>query len=415
MAHLLLLEAPGGNDFTLLEDAVAAGHQVSFFTGDLAQYESQGEPTRASLRLAKQVVEVRPFGPEALERRALALHAETPFDAVLCILDIRIVAAARLARALGLRFLDPATASLTRDKFRLRQTLARHGVRQPDFALAETAEELAAAVAAIGFPALVKPVDGYASQNVSVLFDQADLTALAGALARPGREPADYGLGVRASGRFAVERYVRGPMIGCDVFVGEGGRVVLGINDKLLFPPPSFAFRGSCFPSVNHDSGAIAAYAFEILDAIGFDFGACHIEMILAADGPHLVEVNPRLVSAQIPHQMGYALGRSVYLDLIDLHLGREVTGLAAPAPSCFSAIRWLAADRPGRLAAIDLPERPGPEIRRVVLFKSAGDEVRPPLSNGDRIGYVIAVGATQAAAEAEAEQYLRACLVTLD
>ena len=36
VAHLLLLEAPGGNDFTVLEDAVGMGHQVTFFTGDLA-------------------------------------------------------------------------------------------------------------------------------------------------------------------------------------------------------------------------------------------------------------------------------------------------------------------------------------------------------------------------------------------
>jgi predicted ATP-grasp superfamily ATP-dependent carboligase len=51
--------------------------------------------------------------------------------------------------------------------------------------------------------------------------------------------------------------------------------------------------RGSCFPSDRYDTAAIRDYAFRILDAISFDFGAARIELIVAEDGPYLVEVNP--------------------------------------------------------------------------------------------------------------------------
>lgn len=47
---------------------------------------------------------------------------------------------------------------------------------------------------------------------------------------------------------------------------------------------------------------------------MGFDFGAAHIEMIIADGEPWLVEVNPRPVSAQIPFQMGYATPSAVHL-----------------------------------------------------------------------------------------------------
>ena len=396
MAHLLLLEVPGGNDFTVLEDAVALGHAVTFFTGDLAAYRAQGEGTRAALALPREAVEVAPFDYDALERRALETHAEHPFDAVLCILDIRIIEAARLARRLGLRFLNPETARLARDKVGVRAALARRGVRQPAFALARDAAELRSAVAEIGYPALVKPSDGYGSQNVSALFSDDDLDGLARKVEALSSRPTDYGLGVCANNRFSVERYVQGRMIGCDVFTGADERVFLGVNDKAMFPPPSFAMRGSCFPSERYDTAAIRDYAYEVLDAIDFDFGAAHIEMIVAEDGPYLVEVNPRLVSAQIPFQMGYAFERSVYADLIDLHLGRPLAALRDLRPRWFSAIRWIVAERKGRLEAIDLPEQADPAVRRVVLFKAPGDPVGPPLSNGDRIGYVIAVGETQ-------------------
>jgi hypothetical protein len=61
MAHLLLIEVPGGNDFTILEDAIDLGHQVTFFTADLAHYRKQGEETQARLALAREIVEIHPL------------------------------------------------------------------------------------------------------------------------------------------------------------------------------------------------------------------------------------------------------------------------------------------------------------------------------------------------------------------
>jgi hypothetical protein len=50
------------------------------------------------------------------------------------------------------------------------------------------------------------------------------------------RHPTDYGLGVHANNRFSVEQYIRGHMIGCDVFTAERERILLGINDRLMIP-----------------------------------------------------------------------------------------------------------------------------------------------------------------------------------
>ena len=414
MAHLLLIEVPGGNDFTILEDAVNSGHQVTFFTADLAHYRKQGEATQGRLALAREIVDIHPFDYAEFERRACLVHSSYPFDAVLCLIDIRMIEASLIAEKLRLQFLNSVTTRMMRDKFSVRQALARRGVRQPGFALAETVEELRQAVTEIGYPVLVKPSDGYGSQNVTVVFSDADLQSLIGYHEALTLKPTDYGLGVHASNQFSVEKYIRGHMIGCDVFSNEAERILIGINDKLMFPAPSFAIRGSCFPSDRYDIPTIRDYAFDILDAVNFDFGASHIEMIVAEDGPYLVEVNPRLVSAQIPHQMGYALERSVYADLINLHLGQPITDLHDLKPRWFSAIRWVIADRPGILGSIQLPKEFDESIRRVVLFKEPGDAVRPPIQNGDRIGYVIAVGDTQAAAEEIADRYVRDAVVTL-
>ena len=70
MAHILLLDVPGGNDFTVLEDAVQAGHEVTFYTSDLDHYRRQGEVTEAALALARDIVEIRPFDYAAFELSA---------------------------------------------------------------------------------------------------------------------------------------------------------------------------------------------------------------------------------------------------------------------------------------------------------------------------------------------------------
>ena len=315
--------------------------------------------------------------------------------------------ASRIAAKLGLRFLNLNSAQLLRDKFSVREMLIKKGIRQPRFALARSIDELREAVAHIGYPALIKPSDGYGSQNIAVLHTESDLTNYCTPFLQMHRTPTDYGLGSQANNRFLVEQYIRGQLVGCDVFSDGANRVLLGVNEKLMFAPPSFAIRGSCFPAARADIAKLRDYAFALLDAVEFDIGAAHIELIVADDGPYLVEINPRLVSAQIPYQMAYALERSVYIDLINLHLGVPVSKLPSGKSRWFSAIRWITAPQHGILDEIILPHNPNPLVRRVALFKEKNDPVRPPLSNGDRIGYVIAVGETQNAAEALADQYV--------
>ena len=414
MAHLLLLDVPGGNDFTVLEDAVNFGHEVTFYTSDLSLYNKQGDSAIEFLKLAREVIETTPDDYEALELKIMELHSRKPIDAVICLIDIRIIEASLLSQKLGLRFLNPASARLMRDKFSVREILAKKEIRQPKFAIAHTIEELRTAVSAIGFPALIKPSDGYGSQNIFILRSIDDFNTSLDKLTQIIEKPTDYGLGIHANNRFLVEQYIEGKLIGCDIFSDGISRKLIGINDKLMFPAPSFAIRGSCFPSNRYDMKKIRDYAFAILDAVNFDFGASHIEMMVTEDGPYLVEVNPRLVSAQIPYQMGYALERSIYNDLINLHLGSKATAIPKTKPNWFSAIRWFTASRNGILENIEFPQHANPLVRRVAIFKQLGDKVSPPMSNGDRIGYVIAVGKTQEAAEQLANNYLSKIKVEL-
>jgi biotin carboxylase len=285
--------------------------------------------------------------------------------------------------------------------------LALAGLRQPQFAVASTVSDIRASIQRIGYPVIVKPVDGYASQNIFIVRDDEDLYHTCETIEAHCDRPLDYGLGVSASNRYSVESYLEGTLIGCDVFSDGSERLLLGVNKKIMYPLPSFAIKGSQFPAQEFMTDEIRTYAFSLLDAVDYDFGAAHIEMIVVDGLPYLVEINARLVSAQIPLQMAYAFGRSLYLDLIDLHLGVPVSVMSPFVAHSVSAIRWFVADWEGVFKGLRFPERPDPAIKRVTLFKKPGDPVRRPLNNGDRIAYVIATGPSAVAAVQSAEAYI--------
>lgn len=405
MAHLLLIETPGGNDFDLFEEALALGHDISFFTADRSFYESRGYFAQYLAR-AKRVIEINPFDYMHLEKAAHEIHAEDPFHALLCLIDIRMIEAARLAAHLNLCFLNPLSATRLRDKFSVRQRLTQRGIRQPAYALAATGADIKNAVGKVGLPALVKPVDGYGSQNIMPLLSEDDLLPFFDSPNGYLPEKADYGLGVHANGRWLVETFISGQLIACDTFSQGGRHVMLGVNEKLMYPSPSSAIRGSCFPSDRFDTAGIQRYAFSVLDALDFDYGAAHIEMILGTEGPYLVEVNPRLVGAKLPRLLNAAFNRSIHRDLIDLHLGKPVLDSLTNLKACFAVSRWVVASEAGLLRRIELPADTG-LVRYSEMLKNPGDIVSPPYENADRIGYVITSSLQRETAERAAEQFV--------
>jgi biotin carboxylase len=150
-----------------------------------------------------------------------------------------------------------------------------------------------------------------------------------------------------------------------------------------------------------------------LLDAVDFDWGYAHIEIMLTAEGPYVIEINPRLVGAKIARLVSMALGVSVHQHLIALHLG-QADFLASAQSGQVAVSRWLVADREGILDHIVLPGVDDPCIRTVDMLKHKGDAVRPPFENADRIGYVMTCAASQQEAEAVAENFVMHCQCVL-
>ncbi|HEU4454608.1 MAG TPA: ATP-grasp domain-containing protein, partial [Longimicrobium sp.] len=281
-----------------------------------------------------------------------------------------------------------------RDKSRQREVLAAGGVPVPAFRAVSSAAEAVAAARAIGFPVVVKPVDGSGSAGVRACAGEGEVEAHAAPLFAAGG----------AGTRLLVESFVAGPEFSVEVFSGR----VVGITRKHLGSPPFFVEAGHDYPAALPAgvAAALADSATRGTALLGLGWGPLHWELRVAEDGRAIpMEVNPRLAGGFIPELVRHAQGIDLIRETLRLVVGRS-PGLV-PAHDRHASIRFLFAPAAGRLEAVEGRSaalgRPG--VVDVALYRKMGDELAIHGDFRDRIGHVIACARADDTAARAAER----------
>ncbi|MGM9334570.1 pyridoxal-phosphate dependent enzyme [Streptomyces murinus] len=303
--------------------------------------------------------------------------------------DFYVPAAARLARWLGLPGNPPEAVTACRDKSALRALLEGAGVRQPRYAVVRDASEVAAAVARTGLPCVVKPADDSGSVNVLLCADEATATAHAERVLAVTTNVR----GMPTARTVLVEEYLDAPEYSVEMFTWDGRAECVGITEKSVTGTPHFVEHRHLFPAPLPAETAqrITETVTAALDAAGIRLGATHTEVKLTAEGPAVIEINPRPAGGMIPELIRLATG----VDLLEQQL-RTAVGLAPalkPAQDAHAGIQFLLPDADGVLDAVDGTQEAAavPDVEAVTVTAAPGTVVRRPRSAGDRVGHVIA------------------------
>ncbi len=303
--------------------------------------------------------------------------------------DYYVPAVAELARWLGLPG-NPAEAMTgCRDKSVLRETLHRAGVGQPRFAVVTDGGEVAEAVARVGLPCVVKPVDDSGSTNVLLCADEATAVAHAERVLAVTVNVR----GLPTARAVLVEEYVDAPEYSVEMFSWDGATECVGITAKSVTGAPYFVEHRHVFPA---DLPAPAAQEIvetvrAALDAVGVRLGATHTEVKLTADGARIVEINPRLAGGMIPELVRRATGVRLLEQQLRVAVG--LPPLLKPEHDGYAGIQFLLADRDGVLTAVEgVTEAEAADgVETVTVTAAPGTPVRPPRGASDRLGHVIA------------------------
>ncbi|HZF69180.1 MAG TPA: ATP-grasp domain-containing protein [Gemmatirosa sp.] len=217
-------------------------------------------------------------GTVAAVQRALADQWRgVRFDRVICLWEPGVILAARLREVLGVEGLTVEQAVRYRDKDVMKQAVAQAGLRVPRHARATTAAEVREGVEAVGYPAIVKPIDGAGSMDTFRVDDAAQLEQ---ALAR-----------LTHIAEVNVEEFIDGEEFTYDTICIDG-RIVyehvgfyrprpLDARSHEWISPQTLSLRDIDTPWVR--DGVALGHA--VLEALEFGTGFSHMEWYRKADG----------------------------------------------------------------------------------------------------------------------------------
>jgi biotin carboxylase len=318
--------------------------------------------------------------------------------------DRAVPVVAAVAEELRLPGIGRETARLMTHKVAQRRRLADAGVPQPRFAAARNLHEARAAGEAVGFPAVLKPADSAGQRGIFLLTGMGDVERhLHATLAESPSEEA------------IVESYHEGLEVNT-LLVARGGEVSLvTLSDRIRPYGQGFGvalthlYPSTLFGHALEETEHVAAFS---VHALGLRDGIAYPQLLTAEGSePRVVEVAARIPGGQMVDVA--LLGAGV--DLIEVAL-RQALGeripeeLVRPRISQPLAIFFLTAEPgplpTGRVRSVSGLERvlAFPGVVRAEVFLEEDEVIRPVQRDGDRRGYVIAVGDTNMEALERAE-----------
>jgi carnosine synthase len=304
-------------------------------------------------------------------------------DGVLTFFENYVCEAARVAAALGLPGNPPEAVDAARSKVRTREMSTKLGLPTPKAQRVRSLDELFAAAADVGFPAVVKPEFG-ASAAGCVRVD--GLESLPGVykLVRAVVTPDQKAI-FRAGSDLLLEGYLDGVEFDVDLILQEGECVFSSVSQNWPTAEPSFQETGLHLPPTHNKKAvrALVDLSVQTVQAFGFRRGVLHVEGKCTSHGPRVIEVNARMGGARI-HQMVEAVWG---VDLIEAQLRSclDLPQTLNPSrkPRCAVVNALVYAPATGQLADLSFPQV-APEGGMGVeldIFGQIGQEVAGPES----------------------------------
>lgn len=410
MAHLLMIESWVGGTGRIFPPAITAlGHRYTFVTRNRGHYlDARSREIHPVLEHAEHVLTTETNDVEALIAFLRHQHEVLRFDGVVTICDYYVDTVAQVADALGLPQAFSANVAMTRRKDRVREALQAAGLPNPRFAVTTDWDATCEAAQGIGYPLVLKPTDLASSAFVRRVDNETQLREAFMALGEFKRNFRDQ----PRESRWLLEEFMHGEEVSVEAVTFAGQTTVLGITDKSLTGEPYFIENGHMFPARIDDAlrTRIDALVRCALAAVDHDHGISHTEVKLTADGPRIVEINPRPGGNYIAELVEQVTGIDLLRVQIELALGQRPQLQARDTGVRSAAIAFLVPPRAGRLAELRGLDTlsDDPHLRRWSIAPAQDMELAAPIDNGCYLGHLVALDRDGGHARDHAERALR-------
>lgn len=235
--------------------------------------------------------------PEGAAARVLESQRGLRVDGVLAVGDRPTVAAAYVARRLGLPHNHPASVEACRNKLRTREVLRDAGIPVPWFRSLKLDPLPEPSLLGIHFPCVLKPLSLSASQGVVRANNRDEFLTAAARLKRLLDSPEIRATREPHLDQMLVEGYLEGREVAVEALLTNGDLRVLAIFDK---PDPLEGpyFEESIYVTPSRlpacDQKAIGSSLLGAIRVLGLTHGPVHGEFRVNAEGVWPIEIAPR-------------------------------------------------------------------------------------------------------------------------
>ena len=259
--------------------------------------------------------------------RAIAVHFESPetaaytvleqarrgggrVDGILALGDRPAVAAAYVARGLGLVYNHPAAVEACRSKLRMREVFRDAGLSVPWFRAVSLQPAPEPALLGISYPCVLKPLSLSASTGVIRANNREEFVAAAARVRRVLESPEILASREANVDQLIVEGYIPGGEVAVEGLLTDGELRVLAIFDKAdALEGPFFEETIYVTPSRLSEMQLreIEKCAADAVRALGLSHGPVHAEFRINNEGVWPLEVAPRPIGGLCARALRFA------------------------------------------------------------------------------------------------------------
>ena len=263
--------------------------------------------------------------------RAIAVHFESPeaaaytvlegvrsgkerVDGILALGDRPAIAAAYVARGLGVQYNHPASVEACRSKLRMREVFRDAGLRVPWFRGVALQPAPEPALLGISYPCVLKPLSLSASTGVIRANNRQEFVAAAVRVRHVLESPEILASREANLDQMMVEGYIPGREVAVEGLLTDGKLCVLAIFDK-ADPLEGPFFEETIYVTPSRLGAAqlreIERCAADAVRALGLSHGPVHAEFRINEEGVWPLEVAPRPIGGLCARALRFVRGGS--------------------------------------------------------------------------------------------------------
>ena len=321
--------------------------------------------------------------------KVVEYNRQQPLHGVLTFVERLVPLTAEISEILGCRFVTPEIALGARNKMKMRAKFAMAGLPTPKSISLDAAER--DFPSDFQFPAVIKPVMGFASLNVFRIESWDDLEWAKSIIAKDNHPTLPH-----PGEAYLIEEYIDGKEFSVESVVSGDKICHYEITKKVTCPEPYFEEVAHITPAhlSAFEREAILNSVEKGIRALGLNNCATHSEIRLSSKrGPVLIEVAARLGGDKIPFLVELTTGASPSAAAGRAALDREIP--SAREPNKYAGIVFFVPLKSGiSNKTITVPPD---NVKGIVEFRCdvvAGQKViAPPDQFFTRLGFAIVEG----------------------